>query len=117
MDICFILKYTDILITDYSSIYFDFLLHNKPIIFYPYDLEYYKSKDRGLIFDYDKFTPGPKAYNLNQLKKIIMEVIKNNKEHLNIYEPERIELNDKINDTSKILGGEYLAKEIIDILK
>lgn len=117
MDICFILKYTDILITDYSSIYFDFLLCNKPIIFYPYDLEYYKNKDRGLIFDYDKFTPGPKAYNLNQLKKIIMEVIKNNKEHLDIYEPARKELNDKINDASKILGGEYLTKEIIDILK
>jgi len=117
MDIYLILKYTDILITDYSSVYFDFLLRNKPIIFYPYDLEYYKNKDRGLIFDYDKFTPGPKAYNLNQLKKIITEVIKNNKKHLDIYESERKELNSKINDTSKILGGEYLTKEIIDILK
>jgi len=117
MDIYFILKYVDILITDYSSVYFDFLLCNKPIIFYPYDLKYYKDKDRGFIFDYDKISPGPKAYNLNQLKKIITEVIKNNKKHLDIYEPARKELNDKINDTSKVLGGEYLTKEIIDILK
>jgi CDP-glycerol glycerophosphotransferase len=38
IDIYLILKYTDILITDYSSVYFDFLLCNKPINFYPYDL-------------------------------------------------------------------------------
>lgn len=42
----------DIVITDYSGIYFDFLLHNKPIILAPFDLDYYKKNCRELSFEY-----------------------------------------------------------------
>ncbi|MEZ9855708.1 CDP-glycerol glycerophosphotransferase family protein [Vibrio breoganii] len=49
----------DILITDYSSIYVDYLLTLKPIIFLPYDLDNY-NKEVGFSIDYYKFTPGPK---------------------------------------------------------
>ena len=51
----------DLLITDYSSIYFDYLLLDRPIIFAPFDQETYLKKDRELYFDYDEVTPGPKA--------------------------------------------------------
>jgi CDP-glycerol glycerophosphotransferase len=40
------------LITDYSSIFIDFLLTDKPIIFYSYDIEHYLKKDREMYFDY-----------------------------------------------------------------
>lgn len=70
-DLYTFLREIDILITDYSSIYFDFLLWNKPIIFFPYDLDYYRDEDRGLIFDYEEFTPGPKAYNIEELKNLL----------------------------------------------
>lgn len=66
-DIYPILRYIDILITDYSSIYFDFLLTNKPIIFYPYDIEQYLKIDREMYFDYGEFTPGPKVFNFEDL--------------------------------------------------
>lgn len=49
----------DCLITDYSSIYFDFLLSNKPIIFAPFDLASYKEKERALYFDYEGATLAP----------------------------------------------------------
>lgn len=49
----------DLLITDYSSIYLDYLLLEKPMIFLPYDKEEYL-KNRGMNFPYDKVTPGPK---------------------------------------------------------
>lgn len=52
-----ILRHTDILITDYSSIYFDFLLLNRPIVFLPYDLELY-TENRGLNFDFVTNAPG-----------------------------------------------------------
>ncbi len=55
----------DLMLTDYSSVYFDFLFIEKPIVFFPYDLEYYISEDRGLIFDYESYTPGPKIHNAN----------------------------------------------------
>lgn len=61
--------------TDYSSLYFDFLLWNRPILFFPYDLEYYRNEDRGLIFDYEEFTPGPKAYGIEDLQIFYSENI------------------------------------------
>ncbi len=49
----------DLLITDYSSIFSDFILLDRPIIFYPYDLEEYTEKE-GLTRPYDEITPGEK---------------------------------------------------------
>ncbi len=59
-DIYEYLKYTDILITDYSSVYFDFLLLDRPVVFACFDLENYKKK-RQFRFNYESVTPGPKA--------------------------------------------------------
>ncbi|MBF8723032.1 CDP-glycerol glycerophosphotransferase family protein [Pseudomonas guariconensis] len=60
-DIYPLLSSAAILITDYSSVYFDFLLTEKPIIFAPFDHEAYLSKERELYYDYDSVTPGPKC--------------------------------------------------------
>ncbi len=57
-DIYPLLRFADLLITDYSSIYFDYLFVDKPIIFYPYDFSYYLSKERGFYFDYRETIPG-----------------------------------------------------------
>lgn len=45
-----LLASTDILITDYSSCFFDFLLLNRPIIHFLYDYDYYSKNDRGLYY-------------------------------------------------------------------
>lgn len=56
-----ILHEIDILITDYSSVFIDYLLLNRPCIFIPYDKEKYE-KDVGFLFDdYDYWTPGRKV--------------------------------------------------------
>lgn len=49
----------DKLITDYSSIYLDFLCLDKPIAFVPYDIELYNSHT-GFTFNYSDITPGVK---------------------------------------------------------
>ena len=61
LDIYPILPLADVLITDYSSVYFDFLLLDRPILYFAYDLERYISKDRELFFPFESMTPGPKA--------------------------------------------------------
>ena len=45
------LPFVDILMTDYSSIYIDFLLTWKPIIYYQKDLKHYIDKERGLLYN------------------------------------------------------------------
>ena len=51
-------KVTDLLITDYSSIMFDFALTGKPMIFHTYDLDEYVNDLRGSYFDITKEAPG-----------------------------------------------------------
>lgn len=58
-DINEVLGSFDLLITDYSSIYFDYLLTLKPIIFLPYDQDNYEQVV-GFAIPYEKLSPGPK---------------------------------------------------------
>ena len=72
IDIYPILPFTDVLITDYSSIYYDYLLMpDKNIILFPFDYEDYIKNSRDLAFDYLTFSPGQKAWNSNQLMSIL----------------------------------------------
>jgi len=75
-DIHEIINQFDVLITDYSSIFFDYLLMDRPIIFTPFDHETYLSKDRELYYDYDKVTPGPKAYDWVQVIELLVDIDK-----------------------------------------
>ena len=75
-DIYTLLPDTDFLITDYSSVYFDYLLLNKPIIFAPFDIERYIAVDRGMHYKYEEVTPGPKARNWDELIVCIGEISK-----------------------------------------
>ncbi len=61
------LKKYKMIVSDYSGIYIDYLLLDKPVIFAPFDLKKYLTKDRELYYDYDKVTPGPKCRNWNEV--------------------------------------------------
>lgn len=50
---------SDLLITDYSSVFFDYANLKRPILFYMYDLEAYRDDIRGFYLDIDKELPGP----------------------------------------------------------
>lgn len=67
LDIHPAMRYADVLVTDYSSVYFDYLLLDRPLVFFPFDEEQYLSEDRELYFDYDETTPGPKAESFEEL--------------------------------------------------
>lgn len=62
---------SDILITDYSSVFFDFANLKRPMIFYVYDLEYYRDQLRGFYFDFEKEAPGPLVKTTDELVSAI----------------------------------------------
>lgn len=63
---------SDILISDYSSIPFEFAILNKPMIFYVPDLERY-AETRGLISNYENEVPGPIVKTTNKLIEAIQQ--------------------------------------------
>jgi CDP-glycerol glycerophosphotransferase (TagB/SpsB family) len=88
-----LLSNTDILITDYSSVYFDFLLLDRPIIFTPFDFKEYISKDREMYYDYDKVTPGPRCGDWNEVMHEIEKLVNGEDNYSN----ERMKINNYFN--------------------
>jgi CDP-ribitol ribitolphosphotransferase / teichoic acid ribitol-phosphate polymerase len=61
-----ILYLTDVLITDYSSCFYDFMLLNRPVLFYTYDKNLY-SATRGVHRSIDKVAPGKVCETFDEL--------------------------------------------------
>ncbi|MGI2215214.1 CDP-glycerol glycerophosphotransferase family protein [Shewanella oncorhynchi] len=73
VDIYPILPYTDCLITDYSSIYYDYLLLGKEVILFPFDKVRYLNEDRGFIEDFDTAMPGKRVYSIPELMESLTQ--------------------------------------------
>ncbi|MFG6147964.1 CDP-glycerol glycerophosphotransferase family protein [Halobacillus sp. B23F22_1] len=71
---------SDILITDYSSVFFDYANLRRPIIFYVYDIDEYRDSLRGFYLDLEKEAPGPLAKTTNEVIDSIKEFERNNYE-------------------------------------
>ncbi|QGP75705.1 CDP-glycerol glycerophosphotransferase family protein [Tetragenococcus halophilus] len=65
---------SDLLITDYSSVMFDFAILQRPMLFYPYDMAHYKEKLRGFYLDYNE-VPGPIAEDEEKLYEFIRNFV------------------------------------------
>lgn len=75
-DVMDLLLVTDILVTDYSSVFFDFIVTGKPVIYYSYDSEEYIESCRGMYYDYYTDISGPFAKNFNEFHKLLDTVDK-----------------------------------------
>lgn len=58
-DIQELLLISDVLITDYSSVFFDYSVLQRPILFFTYDLDRYRDELRGFYLDLESDAPGP----------------------------------------------------------
>ncbi|MBD1221410.1 CDP-glycerol glycerophosphotransferase family protein [Virgibacillus halodenitrificans] len=65
-----LLLITDLLITDYSSVCFEYALLNKPMLFFAYDVEEY-IQERDFYYNYFDFIPGPLVKTTEELLKTI----------------------------------------------
>ncbi len=65
---------TDVMITDYSSLMFDYVNTGRPILFFTYDLDHYRDTLRGFYFDFERSAPGPLVYSSEDLVTAIREI-------------------------------------------
>lgn len=72
-DISLLYLVSDMLITDYSSVMFDYSILRRPMMFYCFDLCEYKDKLRGFYFDFLNEAPGPVVETTEALIKAIKE--------------------------------------------
>lgn len=106
-DIAWLYLVSDMLITDYSSVMFDYSLLERPMLFFAYDLEDYKENLRGFYFDFVNDVPGPISKDTDQLINDIKEYDANNwKEKYKIYH----------NKFNSVDDG-HASQKIIDVIK
>ena len=67
---------SDMLITDYSSVFFDYAILNRPILFYVYDIEDYREDIRGFYFELENEAPGPLLLSTDAVIETIFEIDK-----------------------------------------
>ena len=79
---------SDLLVTDYSGAFFDYLILDRPIVHYLYDYDYYRTQDRGLYYDKEDVIAGEEAIDNNQL----IEAIIRNLEEPDLYKERRYKI-------------------------
>lgn len=98
---------SDLLITDYSSVFFDYANLKKPIIFYMYDYELYKNKLRDFYIDLD-ILPGPIIKNKNE--KLLCKYIEESDSKFGKY----IEKYNQFNNQFNYLDSKNSSKKLIE---
>lgn len=111
-DVQELLLISDVLITDYSSIMFDYANLNRPMIFFTYDLEYYRDTLRGMYIDFEKEAPGELCKNTNN----IISNLKNIDEYKSNYQKKLDSFRNKYNefengDASRRVLNKLIGKE------
>lgn len=105
-DIAELYLVSDILITDYSSVFFDYANLNRPILFYTYDLDKYRNDLRGFYIDFEKEAPGPVLMTSDEVIQTIEDID-------NVYTQYQ-ELVSRFNEKYCHLDDGYASKNIID---
>jgi CDP-glycerol glycerophosphotransferase (TagB/SpsB family) len=84
LDVYPLMVFADLLITDYSSVMFEFILTRKPIVLYAFDLETYVSKCRDLYLPYEELATGVQVETFDELcsalRKLLSGPLKQNYE-------------------------------------
>ena len=98
---------SDMLITDYSSVFFDYANLKRPIAFYMYDLEHYRDKSNGFYIDL-KELPGNIVKTQKELEKEIFNLDKNF-----CYDEKYRRFNEKYNYLDDGKASERVVKKLI----
>ena len=107
-DITSLYLVSDLLVTDYSSVFFDYANLGRPELFYMYDLEQYENDIRGFYFSVDTL-PGP----ILKTEDELVEAIKN----VNSIAEEYKEKYQVFHDTFNYLDDGHAAERVVNEIK
>ncbi|MFG2002428.1 CDP-glycerol glycerophosphotransferase family protein [Spirillospora sp. NPDC048911] len=85
-DIAELYLISDMMITDYSSVMFDFANTRRPLLFFTYDLADYRDRLRGFYFDFEKEAPGPLLETSDALIEAIRDAATVSKDYASEYD-------------------------------
>lgn len=110
-----LLSATEVLITDYSSIFFDFLPTRRPILFYMYDRDDYE-KDRGFYFDLNDL-PGPLCESFEEIVHSIAHLAKVQADYKEKYDKslEKFSYKDDGHATERMINIVFEKRQTEDI--
>lgn len=98
---------SDLLITDYSSVFFDYANLNRPVMFYMYDFDDYKNNLRDFYISLDEL-PGPIAKTQKELEDYIVNIDKSVSKYKKTY--------DKFNDKYNYLDDGNASERVIRVI-
>jgi len=67
-----LLKHTDVLVTDFSSLWVDFVLTGRPILGFSRDFEEYRDNERGFLYEFESVFPGPFVSSFADLRASVL---------------------------------------------
>lgn len=107
MDANELLPHIDVLITDYSSVMFDYLLLDRPIIYTRFDFEEFVAKQRGLYFDYAEVAAGCTARTWAQVEEHLSKILAGGKD---VYALERDKVRKMVFDDNPGQANERIMR-------
>ncbi len=114
MDINLLYLISDEMITDYSSVMFDYSLLHRPMYFYCYDLEKYAGHQRGFYFDFQEEAPGPISLTTEELLRDI-QLPADEKERL--YGEKRQAFYNKFHTYENGTASKQIAEKIVELME
>jgi CDP-glycerol glycerophosphotransferase len=84
-DVSELMLLTDVLVTDYSSLMFDFANLRRPMIFFAYDYDDYASNDRGVYFDLIEVAPGPVVTDSDAVTEALADLSWHHRDYIGRY--------------------------------
>ncbi|MGY0024414.1 bifunctional glycosyltransferase/CDP-glycerol:glycerophosphate glycerophosphotransferase [Streptomyces sp. YJ-C3] len=81
-----LLLLADVLVTDYSSLMFDFAHTGRPMLFHTYDLDHYRDTVRGFYLDFEDHAPGPLLSSTDDVVSALRELDTLTDRHAAAYE-------------------------------
>ena len=108
------LEMTKLLITDYSSVCYNAFYQGAGVVFYQEDIEKYEAENGKLIPNDDEYI-GKRAFNINELESIIMEIIENNK--IKLSEVRRKEFENNYKTINEFTDGKNIDRIYEKLIK